>query len=238
MSDELMESIIDQVSRWQHRFFFSPFKVNEPLMDKRVLPYMKQINERVPHAVLRLFTNGSTLTPSNREGIAKLKRVAHLWVSLNSTDEVEYRDLMKIDFFHTAQKLDFLHDEVRHKEFKHVVILSRVVQGNELDVQFIKYCKTRWPSFVVQMIKKDGWLGYTDPQMKKVPQIPCARWWELSIMSTGIAALCCMDGTGQYSVGNVNDTSLLDIYNQPGLLKMRQGLIDRSNVSPCNRCTY
>ncbi len=238
LSDDMLESILIQVSEWVHPFYFSPFKVNEPLLDTRLISYLHRINHTSPHAMLRIFTNGSPLSDQVIDRLAELKHVAHLWVSLNSVDVDEHYALMKLDFLKIANRLDMLHAKVNNGKFKHVVILSRVVQSNEADAIFVKYCRMRWPRFGIQLIKKDGWLGYTEPQMNKVPQSPCARWWELSIMATGVASLCCMDGTGEYSVGNIHNQSLLDIYNQPKLLEMRKGLIERGKVSPCNRCTY
>jgi len=238
LPDKLLTSILLQIKEWKHPFYFSPFKVNEPLLDRRVIPMLQEINEYIPRAVIRLFTNGTTLTNKVIQSIADLHAIAHLWISLNSVTVDEYCDLMKLDFLKTANKLDLLHSFVMAKKFKHTVILSRVVQSNEADAEFVRYCRIRWPRFGIQMIKKDGWLGYTEPQMTKVPQIPCARWWELSIMATGKAALCCMDGAGEYVVGDISKSSLLDIYNSDPLLKMRTGLLERSGVSPCNRCTY
>lgn len=238
LSDVMMESILEQVSEWKHPFYFSPFKVNEPLLDKRVIPYLEQVNERAPKAMLRIFTNGSTLTTKNSLKIDALRKVQHLWISLNSVDPTDYFNLMRLEFYSTALRIDALHAMVKERMFRHLVVLSRVADGTDEDKAFVQYCQQRWPRFLCQLIKRDGWLGYVEPQFDKVPPTPCARWWELSITATGIASLCCMDGTGEYAVGNIHHSTLLDIYNQPTMYNRRAGLLQREGLTPCNRCTY
>lgn len=238
----LLMTLIKQMAEFEHPFYLSPFKVNEPFLDKRLIGVLVHINRTVPLASLRLFTNGTTLTDANIIQIAGLERVAHLWVSLNSTDPDDYYRLMQLDYERTAVRLDVLHHAMVDGHFKHTVVVSRVMQGdvgaNDQDRQFADACKRRWPRFLVQMIKRDGWLGFVDPQFSQVPNTPCSRWWELSIMADGKVALCCMDGKGEYVLGDTHHTSLLDIYNTPELLRRRLGLEKRTRVVPCNRCTY
>ncbi len=67
------------MAQWSQPFVFSPFKVNEPLLDARLIPLCERMN-RETRALLRIFTNGSPLTPEKIAGIAGLRNVAP-WVS-------------------------------------------------------------------------------------------------------------------------------------------------------------
>lgn len=230
MPDELIERLIDEMATFRHPFYFSPFKVNEPFLDKRLIPICQTFNRKVPHGILRLFTNGSALTDDNVTAVAGLQRVIHLWVSLNSHDPDEYERLMGLKFSLTTKRLDALHA----RDFPFPVVVSRVGE----DPAFREYVRERWPKFQPAQIKRDGWLGYTEPQNSDVPQAPCTRWWELSIMATGKVALCCMDGTGEYAIGDVTRQTLLQVYNSPAYRARRVGLMARGDISPCNRCTY
>lgn len=231
MSDELLDKIVTEIISWRRPMFFSPFKVNEPLLDARTLPLCERINREAPWIVLRLFTNGSALTPAKIEEIAKLKNVTHLWVSLNSHIPEEYERVMGLRFDLTAKRLDYLHAQ----DFPHPVVLSTVGYPNE---DFRRYCFERWPKFESLALKRDAWLGQIEPQAGAVPDSPCARWFELSITATGETARCCMDGEGKYGFGNVNEHSLYDIYNQSELRSWREGLVSRKTVSVCDTCTY
>ena len=232
MSDELLDRLIAEMSAFKVPFSFSPFKVNEPLLDKRLIPLCEKFNREVPLGWLRIFTNGQALTPDKIEGISGLKRVHHLWISLNSVDPAEYQKLMQLDFDKTVKRLDYLHSI----EFPHTVVLSTVGFPNE---EFRYYCFQRWPKFESFAIKRDAWIDFTNAQDQEVPDTPCGRWFEVNIMATGKLALCCMDSDGAYSPGDVNESTMLELYNKPEWRRMREQLLSRKVVGePCHRCTY
>src|SRR5574343_1888799 len=172
-----------------HPFYFSPFKVSEPLLDKRVLPLCRRFNEKCPKGVLRLFSNGSALTERNIREIAALDRVAHLWISLNEHTPEAYEATMGLDFDQTTRRIDTLHDIVAAGEFPHPVVISRVGTVDD----FARYVRQRWPRFKIAMIKRDAWIDFTHADSTDVPDALCGRWWELNITATGKESLCCMD---------------------------------------------
>ena len=238
MSDELLKKLVDEMISWDRLMYFSPFKLNEPLLDKRTIPLCERINADSDKIVIRLFTNGSALTPENVHNIAKLKRVGYLWISLNSHIPEEYERLMGLKFDRTAKNLDYLHSV---DDFPHAVMLSTVGWPNE---PFRRYCYDRWPKFESMAIKKDAWLGYTDAQVTEVPDTPCSRWFELSVMADGFVSQCCMhDGEDKrWNIGNVNEQSLYEIYNAPLWRNRREALVSRKSLdrdmAPCAQCTY
>lgn len=234
MPDHLISRLIGEMATWEKEFHFSPFKVNEPFLDKRLGDICRKFEADVPLGTLRLFTNGSALTLTNIKWVAELKRLTHLWISLNEHRPDEYQKLMNIPFERTAKNLDALHKEVEEGRFTHDVMVSRV--GN--NIEFQHYCHERWPLFGQHMIKKDAWIGFTEPDDGRIPNSPCIRWFELSIMANGVVSLCCMDGTGEYSIGNVSEKSMLEVYNDPAYRERREGLWNRKKVMPCSRCSY
>lgn len=231
MPDELIDRLIGEMATFERKFYFSPFKVNEPLLDKRLIPICQKVNREVPNAILRIFTNGSALTPDKIEELASLKNVVHLWVSLNSHRADEYEKLMGLPFERTARRLDQLHA----LDFPHQVVLSTVGWPNDA---FARYCNGRWPKFQVFIIKKDSWLGFTDAQSDEVPEAGCTRWFELSIMASGVVSLCCMDSKGEYAIGDVTKQSLLEVYNSPAWKERREKQMNRKSIPVCQTCTY
>lgn len=230
MPDALLYRLIDEMAAFEKPFYFSPFKLSDPFLDKRLIPLLRTFNEKAPHGLIRLFTNGSALTDANVAGVAGLRQVAHLWVSLNTHRSLEYEALMGLDFEHTARNLDRLHK----RDFPHEVVISRV--GDDPD--FVKYVQWRWPKFQPAIIKRDAWIDFTDAENPEIPDAPCGRWWELNIAATGVAALCCMDSEAQYGFGDVNTQTLLEIYNHPTLRAWREGVSRKTVGSPCERCSY
>lgn len=245
MSDMDLLRLHDQMIDWQEPFFISPFKVNEPLLDSRLQAFCERVVSHIPKATLRLFTNGQPLTDRHIDWIAEipLGRLAHLWISLNDFEAQAYGELMGLSLSMTLSRIDHLHYRAVHARFPHRVSISRVSDSatpkfSERDIQFLRFVYDRWPRFEGRIIKRDGWLGYVEPSAQEIPNAPCGRWWELNVCADGKAALCCMDGTGEYSIGNIHESSLLDIYNQPHLIKRRERAVSRHGIEPCRRCTY
>ena len=234
MPDELIAKLIHEMAGWEVPFDFAPFKVNEPFLDTRLQAICETFSADVPRGTLRLFTNGAPLIRRHLEWVSKLPRLHCLWISLNEYRVEEYQALMGIPFDRTAKNLDALHKMVEDGEFKQKVVISKVGQ----DYDFQRYCHVRWPLFERVIIKKDGWIGFTEPEDNRIPDTPCIRWFELSIMADGIVSLCCMDGTGEYAIGDLNRQTMLEVYNDPIWRDRREGLWSRKKVHPCSRCTY
>lgn len=241
MPDEMIDRIIEELKDHPGAFMVSPFKVNEPFLDKRLLPICRKINAELPNAHLRLFTNGSALTEAHIAGVHALERVVHLWCSLNEHEAGAYKDLMGLDFERTCANLDRLHTAKANGLFRHDVMISKVREGEpptERDWAFARFVQGRWPLFGVHLIKKDGWLGYVEPGSGEIPDASCGRWFELSITATGIVSTCCMDGEAAYPIGDLNTQSLFEVYNSREWRINRLKMWSRKNVTPCSRCTY
>lgn len=249
---DAINDMVEQMSAWTEPFFISPFKVNEPLLDVRLQDICQDIIEKVPNATLRLFTNGQPLTARHLDWIAALPagRVAHLWISLNSTDPTEYGELMKCSYSIVHNHLHALHARVQRGTFPHPVVISRVVQGDghaltptarllcERDASFHRDVLAQWPRFQSMLIKRDAWLGYVAPSDPRVPNTPCGRWFELSITAEGKVVQCCMDGQGEYVYGDVAQQSLLDIYNSTAYRGFRERASRKTAGAPCAQCSY
>lgn len=236
MPDELISRLVDEMAEWTVPFFFAPFKLNEPFLDKRLLPLLRRMNLDVPKAALRVFSNGSPLTEKHLDELSEVRNVAHLWISLNSHVPEEYERIMQMPFERTAKRLDMLHG----RDFPHEVVVSAVGYPNE---PFVRYCRERWPKFKALAFKRDAWIDFTEPNDPEVPNTPCSRWFELSIMATGKVAHCCMDSgeDDRYTIGDVSKQTMLEVYNAPFWRERRERMLSRKQLddrSPCNRCSY
>ena len=242
MPDELIDKIIDDLKAIPPTLPFNvaPFKVNEPLLDKRIFSVCEKIGKQLPSAQLRMFTNGSPLTPKMIDRIAEIKKLTNLWVSLNEVDAAAYQALMQLPLERTLHNLDALHGLLEQKKFPHPVVISRVIDGSDRDRAFLNFVKQRYPLFQPFMIGTGNWSGQVSVgSNRRVPSVGCWRWYEVSIMASGKVALCCMDGEGKHVIGDVNTQSVLEVYNAPGYRKMRQFTFSRkAAAAPCDTCIY
>lgn len=61
----------------------------------------------------------------------------------------------------------------------------------------------------------------------------------LTIKATGKVVLCCSDMYGDYEMGNINTTNVIDIWYSDKFLDYReQLLLSRSGINPCQNCSY
>ena len=230
MSDELIDRLITEMATWPRPFWFSPFKLSEALLDKRLYPILKRMNKEVPHALIRIFTNGGPLNWANAEKLHDVNNLV-LNISLNETDKDKYEALMGIPFERTLKNIDALHES----DFRHPVTVQRV----GYDPEFRDFVEDRWPRFANAQIKMEGWLGFI-PGDWQVPDTFCARWFELNITSEGKVVLCCMaDGSkDEHYIGDLNKQTLLEVYNSPIWRARREKMMSRRDVPVCNTCSY
>ena len=95
--------------------------------------------------------------------------------------------------------------------------INRVMDGSVTDTRFLEWGQATFPAFQTTLSLRKDWNGQVDEwtTFQTAPKLPCRRWFDLSIMATGSTTMCCMDGKGEWPIGDVNDQHLLDIYNAP-----------------------
>ena len=62
MSDELFRKIIDELSELDYNGKLALFSNNEPMLDAKIIERHQYAREKLPHARMHLFTNGTLLT--------------------------------------------------------------------------------------------------------------------------------------------------------------------------------
>ncbi len=241
MSDDLVEKILGDLEDipGDVPFSISPFKVSDPLLESRILDIVGQVGARLPHATVRMFTNGSPLTPRHIEGLAAAGNIEHLWISLNHHQPEGYERIMKLPWRKTRAKLDLLHEAKAAGRFPPPVIVSRVCDGSEDDQAFAPWVRETFPRFQPKLVPRTNCLGRVDlPALfPETPPVACDRWFELSITATGVVALCCMDGRAEFPVGDVSKQHVLEVYNAPAFRRLREQQATRKGIHPCETCS-
>jgi len=114
------------------------------------------------------------------------------------------------------------------------------MDGTVVDAEFIAWVKARFPAFVVNITPRKDWVGQVDEDttLEEPPNLPCKRWFGISIMATGQATMCCMDGQGEWPIGDVSTESVIDIYNSDSFRAIRRMAQTRQAVPACRGCSY
>ena len=90
---------------------------------------------------------------------------------------------------------------------------------------------------MIKVKNRATWLGQIENLNHAIPTLlPCRQWLNITVHCDGTVPHCCMDATGAFAFGNVKERSLLEIYNSPKFRSMREGVLGRGAVHPCNTC--
>jgi hypothetical protein len=243
MPDALIEKIIGDLTAVPRavQFTLAPYKVSEPFLDVRLPDILDLARAKLPNALVYLSSNVAALTEKKMDDLARHTNIAILTLSINSDDPEEYEAVMKIPFDRTLARLTALHERAAARRYPFPIRITRVTAGRDADRSFMDWARAHFPAFQAMIFPRNDWIGtaVTPGAHDVVPDAPCHRWFDLSIMATGEVALCCMDGKGEYPKGDVRTQHVLEIYNQPRLVELRKTLISRRQAGdPCNRCTY
>ncbi len=247
MPDTMFERIIDQLKEIppEHVYYISPFKVNEPLMDKQLFKRIEIINERLPNAYIRLFSNLNIATDEHIKRIGLIKNLSDIDISLNSLDSGEYQALMGLDLAKTKRSIYRLLDYTRKLGLDMQaprIVFSRVAQASAASdmayyLAFLQEFKDYLDIAEPRVIPRQEWIGDIPSDAPQKQNQPCARWADINICCNGIVAFCCMDGRGAYPWGNIMESSALEIYNQHKYRRLRTECPNKSEVTPCKYCS-
>ena len=236
MSDDLFEKIVEDCREFPLEAV-EPFMQGEPFADPKIIPRMEHIRRRLPDTKLRVYSNGNALTPKRIDQLIGLG-IDHLYISVNTLDEDKYKDLMGLRLKKTLDNLEYLTDPVRKKKVANDMTFRMTrLENTTLEDQdnFLDYCKQRKVRpFIVGLFNYKGDIGTDLP----APNYPCEHITRLDILASGKVTLCCQDQDGEYSWGDVNQQSVLEVYRGKVATWYREmhRTGRRAEADPCGTC--
>ena len=246
MDDALFEKIVRELGEIprEHAINIFPNLVNEPFMDRKFCERLEHINRVLPNATLTIFTNFNVVHRDLLEKLTRVRNIRAFNVSLNAANREEYEAVMGIDFERTVANLRRLMAFNReHRIYPGPLLLSRVADHTPADRRYEPECIALFGEFeagvdfAVRVKNRTDWLGRVDVEHSPVPHaLPCGAWFDLDITCTGTVLHCCMDAHGDYAIGDVTSSSVLDVYNAPAFRAYRETLFARESVHPCSTC--
>lgn len=241
MEDALILKIVSDLEDIPrlHSFQLSPFKVNEPFLDKRLFDLLDLFTARLPNASITLTSNASPITPAHLKKLSRYQNIGYLWISFNDHRKEEYERVMQLPYERTLARLQEIHAAKAAGSFSPPVVLSRVSDNSSVDQEFCQWVAINFPLFKTSIFRRGEWLGQISVNTQnEVPPVGCVRWFDLSITATGMVAHCCMDGKAAFPIGDVRCEHVLEIYNRPEYRRLRATIVSRKEVSPCSKCSF
>lgn len=206
--------------------------LGEPLMDKAIVERVYHVRETFPNADISLFTNGTLLTPTMA---ARLKGagLTQLVVSLTGTNSEERKGAMGLDDFNTVVMQTEAARRILPTKVK--LIASRDLVTDMNASAFIE----KWGQSA--MVTWEGnWAGESF-KFRGAPHVKaCHRALEqLMFLWDGTMALCCFDGEGHMTFGNIKDKTVLELWETPERTRVREQHLSgkRAEIDLCRNCT-
>lgn len=231
MNRELISKIIDEIASWNRPIQICPFLTNEPFADVRIFDVMKEINSKIPKAIITIFTNASLLNQVRLSMLSQVQNIESVHCSVHHTTQHEYQKELGLDLGTTVENIRGL----LWTSPKFPVYVLKVSNGVPAkDAEFVAFCSEHFPGAKPYVATRWNWKGDISSHDPPMLDMICPRHTSMCILHDGRVALCCMDQSGDYCLGDVNHQSLLDIYNGAIRAKFANSL-KRAN-DPCNKC--
>ncbi len=244
MSDELFEKIVLEIAQYSMTRRISPYLMNEPFLDPKILDRARFIREKIPRAKISITTNGSKLTPEVVDNMFTNNPFDHIFISMQGIEKEPYESTMRgsLKFEETKSNVEYLIRK-RNEKDKKLKITITMVKTNLINVdKAVAY----WKSFGVEAkhtalenrggnVKIFGKINPGKPLHFK----HCTRLFKQAyILFNGDMVLCCTDYYKTMVLGNVADSSIYAVWNSPRAVKIRQNFIkgDFSENPLCAKC--
>jgi MoaA/NifB/PqqE/SkfB family radical SAM enzyme len=236
MDQALFEKIVEECRAFPLPAI-EPFLNGEPFMDRDIIPRMRHIRERLPKTRLRLYSNGSLLTRARLDQMQDLG-IDHLFISLNTLDPAQYKEILGLELDKTLGNLEHLCTRADRRGIaRKITVRMTRFEDTPLAAQdaFVAFCrKLDVKPMIVGLFNYKGDI----PSSLPVPKYPCEHITRLDVLANGNTTLCCLDQEGEYGWGDVRDHSVLEVFNGELARKYKDGQRSgrRLQTPPCDQC--
>lgn len=241
MSDELFQRIIHEIAQHKNTRRISPYLMNEPFLDPKILERSRYIKKVIPKSKIVVTTNGSKLLPNVIDDIVKDNPFHHIFISMQGIEKESYEKTMRgsLKFEETKRNIEYLIQK-RNEHCPKLKITVTMVKTNLIDVdKAVNYWKSLGVNSKYTALENRGGNNSAFRKLNpgKVVQFKhCTRLFKQAyILFNGDMVLCCTDYFKKMVLGNVAESSIYEVWNSPRAIKIRQDFI-RGNFSENPLC--
>ncbi|MEO8035847.1 MAG: radical SAM/SPASM domain-containing protein [Acidobacteriota bacterium] len=248
MPDEFFDRIVEELCAFRptlESVFLQSY--NEPTLDRRFVDLCRRIlSADLPVAVL---SNGSGFTPAKVDALIEAGGLRYLCINLSTLDRERYiRDRGADHLEVVLRNLNYFKDTPLASQMNMVVLGT----GDEIDQR--DYAEIRdyfaGSRFDVQysvVMDRAGWLDVglkplVGPrQLAGCDNVGSRPLQHLHITPQGKCVLCCEDYDENYIVGDLTQSSILEVLEGPSLAKMRRwvyGMEEAPAEFMCRKCIF
>lgn len=244
MPHSLFKKIIDQcVGKDVEEIH--PFMHGEPFMVKDIFEKMKYINDKLPTTKIIIFTNGALLDEEKSKKLLKIKNVKEITFSLDAYTEKTYKKIRKgLDFDKTKANI-FNFIKLNNESPTRIptsVSMTRSIQNQHEVIPFGKFWISKVDKIDVHRCtgrNKEVPLFGDDLIKEHFKEMPCNSVFNVMPINTdGEVVMCCEDAMAKVVIGNVNEQSMVEIWNNDKYNTIRTAHIEhrKRDLPICKDC--
>ncbi len=242
MPMDLFRKIVDECgSRGAPKIL--PFLHGESLLVPGVLDYFRYVRRGAPGTHLNLTTNGSKLDAELTEEILQDGLLDSMIVSIDGGDKETFEKI-RLNLDYDQVRGNVLHFIRRRNQLglqrPHVSIAMVTVPENRdsrarLQQAWAEADTVRYSVYF-------NWAGKLNGNGRPHHKINfCERLQHyITILADGRVAMCCFDSEAEYTVGNVREQSIHEVWHSEAFLEKRRLLYERDfeKMKLCAGCDY
>lgn len=216
---------------------FSGF--GEVFLDSEVFEKMEYVNSKGLN--IHILSNGSLIEESTSNKLFQLDNLKSIRISIHTSEAEKYDKIMNyksnISFDDVLLNIRHLLD---HKDENVDIILTAVVEDSNtlnLNDMIDKYSKDCY----LEVWKPHNWVYGENYRSGDSIKKTCGRPFSgpIEVLVNGDVIMCCFDYNSKMILGNLNESSILDIYSSEKYLEIvnhhSDGTCGSSNLE-CNGC--
>lgn len=216
---------------------FSLFNNNEPLLDDRILDFIRYARKKMPNVRTTISSNGKILTAERIVQVIQAG-IDRFFISIPTLDPMAYRRIMGADL---KKVLVAIHDVP--KEFYpnlRIAVPKTKFFDNE---KYIEVFLSKGIKYIVwDMEASQGWAELA--AIREISQvnylIGCDRPLDQAIISSnGDVLICCRDWYHDHCLGNVKTASLFEIWTGKEMREIQKAVASGrfSDIGLCSKCS-
>lgn len=242
MEFDLFKKIIDEASKFV--FDIHLLHRGESLLHPDFFKMARYSHDR--NIITKFHTNGTLLNEENAHKLIE-SGIDQFSFSFDGFDKETYESIrIKADFEKTVDNIvRFLEIKKKLGSKKPYTILE-LINFPDSDVKTNRAKKKEFlekfkglPLNKIEIKEFHNWAGEVTPMKRAKNYSPCTFIWHaLIIYWDGSVLPCTQDFFGYYVLGNVKDSSISEIWNNPKTIRLRQKLIDGDiqDLKTCGQC--
>lgn len=234
MPMELLTKIIDEIKSYAELIYLHGD--GEPLLHRQI--YEAICYARTNGLRVGLSTN-ATLLNSNNARLLLDSGLDYLILPVDGFTKETYEKIrVNAIYEQVVENISKFMELKKIRKAKTFVVIQfiEMEQNYKEKEAFFNY----WKKYNPEVIRVKPIVALTGGKCISRIKSPCFYLWRQSMIDwDGTVFACCVDTNSVYSLGNVKDKSLREIWNGPLLTRLRQMHIEnrQSQISICNTCS-